>query len=259
MDALALLCTIHADGPATLTRLRSAGIATLAQVAATDAVQLAALLRCAVAQARRFQREAGGLGERLESDTPTVAVVSKKQDKRPAPKAAPKASVGPKKLEEVLARWRSLDSTAVTIVPPAPAAVAAVHEANAPVGLEAGCVDGLDLTAVEVLAQHGVTTLAVLAACDAVHIGTASGLGYTRVHRWRALAQRAMAAAPRLSLAEPRAEERGSWSAPSNSAGTSAEVVPLSRDYVMQPAPRQALPQPPEAPSNEESAAGPFA
>jgi hypothetical protein len=119
--------------------------------------------------------------------------------------------------------------------------------------LEAGSVDGLDLTAVEVLAQHGVTTLAVLAACDAVHIGTASGLGYTRVHRWRALANRALAAAPRLSLAEPRAEERGV-----TTPGMTA-VVPLSRDYVMQPAPRQALPQPPESPSNEESAAGPFA
>jgi hypothetical protein len=95
----------------------------------------------------------------------------------------------------------------------------------------------------------------VLAACDAVHIGTASGLGYTRVHRWRALAQRALAAAPRVSLAEPRAEDRGGWSAPD----AAVVVVPLPRDYVMQPAPRQTLPQPPEAPSNEESAAGPFA
>lgn len=266
MDALALLCTIHADGPATLARLRSAGIATLAEVVAHDTAALGQLLRSGNAQARRFQREAGSLCARLESETqpatlaarkPARRVLSSKPDKpdagapRPREVPAPSAEAMPRTLEDVLARWRSLDEQAPDATPAAvreqgtPSAAAGAGE---PAVLAAGSVDGLDAGACALLAASGISTLEALASCDPVAVGAASGLGYTRVYRWRGLAARALRSAPRLSPAEPRAEERG----------PAAQVVaPPVADYVLQPAPRVAPPRP-EAPSRE-SAAGPFA
>ena len=269
MDALALLCTIHADGPATLARLRAAGICSLSDVVAHDAAPLAQLLRAGVAQARRFQREAEGLTARLAAETPPRPVAVRKPAKRalsskldkpsappaePPPPEAPSAAAGPRTLEDVLARWRSLDTQTLAdelpvarLEPPAPAPAAAA-EVDAGMPLVAGCVDGLDAAAAALLAGCGVATLEALAACEPVGLGTATGLGYTRLNRWRGLAARSLRSAPRLSLAEPRAEERGP---------VARVVAPPVADYVLQPAPRVAPPRP-EAPS-QESAAGPFA
>lgn len=66
MDAMALLCTLHADGPATLKRLRQAGCATLDAVVALDSERLGALVPCTPAAARRLQKEARTLRERLQ-------------------------------------------------------------------------------------------------------------------------------------------------------------------------------------------------
>ncbi|MBK7876881.1 MAG: hypothetical protein IPJ77_14240 [Planctomycetes bacterium] len=65
MDAMALLCTLHADGPATLKRLRQAGCSTLEALEVLDAERIASLLACTPASARRLQKEARGLRERL--------------------------------------------------------------------------------------------------------------------------------------------------------------------------------------------------
>lgn len=68
MDAMALLCTLHADGPATLKRLRQSGCTTLEALSALDAERVAAILACTPASARRLQREAESLRARLSGD-----------------------------------------------------------------------------------------------------------------------------------------------------------------------------------------------
>jgi len=66
MDAMALLCTLHADGPATLKRLRQAGCDSITAVRELDPSRLADLLDATPAAARRFLREAEHLYERLD-------------------------------------------------------------------------------------------------------------------------------------------------------------------------------------------------
>src|SRR5262245_17448921 len=66
MDTLALLCNLHADGPATLQRLRRAGCESLAALRRLDAAGLAERLEWNLRTAERFLREARLLGERVE-------------------------------------------------------------------------------------------------------------------------------------------------------------------------------------------------
>ena len=65
MDALALLCNLYGDGPATLKRLRSAGLSTVESLEEVEAPGLADTLETTEAAARRFLREARLLGERM--------------------------------------------------------------------------------------------------------------------------------------------------------------------------------------------------
>jgi hypothetical protein len=66
MESLALLCTLHADGPATLKRLRRAGCDSLESIGAYGAADLATLLEVPPAVARRLLKEARGLSFRLD-------------------------------------------------------------------------------------------------------------------------------------------------------------------------------------------------
>lgn len=68
MDALALLCTLHADGPATLRRLRAAGCDSLAALESLPVDQLGELLHVTPAVARRLEREARALRARVDDD-----------------------------------------------------------------------------------------------------------------------------------------------------------------------------------------------
>lgn len=65
MDAMALLCNMHADGPATLRLLRRAGMKSLSDVEERPPEKLADLLGVSPAFARRFAREARMLAERM--------------------------------------------------------------------------------------------------------------------------------------------------------------------------------------------------
>jgi hypothetical protein len=66
MDAMALLCTLHADGPATLKRLRQAGCGSIESVKELEPDRLAELIGTTPAGARRFLREAAHLTVRLD-------------------------------------------------------------------------------------------------------------------------------------------------------------------------------------------------
>ena len=65
MDGLALLCTLHADGPSTLKRLRRAGLAGLDELLEQPAPELAELLDVSPPAARRMLREARLLSQRV--------------------------------------------------------------------------------------------------------------------------------------------------------------------------------------------------
>ncbi|MEZ6016329.1 MAG: helix-hairpin-helix domain-containing protein [Planctomycetota bacterium] len=68
MDGLALLCTLHADGPATLKRLRGVGCSNLFELLERPVTDLAHALDVAPAAARRLLREARLLAERVGPD-----------------------------------------------------------------------------------------------------------------------------------------------------------------------------------------------
>ena len=68
MDALALLCTLHADGPATLKRLRARGYSSLVNLIERSATDLSADLNVEPAFARRLLREAKLLAVRVGAE-----------------------------------------------------------------------------------------------------------------------------------------------------------------------------------------------
>lgn len=68
IDRMALLCTLHADGPRTLRLLREAGCTTIEKISKLPTEQLGQVLNLAPAAARRFTREAQHLHERLDPE-----------------------------------------------------------------------------------------------------------------------------------------------------------------------------------------------
>lgn len=134
MDAMALLCTLHADGPSTLKSLRQAGCASLEAIESMEERRLSELLGGPPAAARRFAREARHLRERLgperlgegmldreESVVETLPTSIAQTSTAPtadqgvapnAPIADDRASDetdGASMLEEALDEWRTLD------------------------------------------------------------------------------------------------------------------------------------------------------
>ncbi len=80
MDALALLCTLHADGPSTLHDLRAAGCQNLLDLTQCTSAELAQYLELSVASAERLQREAELLDARLDNLEPEESRVPSKVD-----------------------------------------------------------------------------------------------------------------------------------------------------------------------------------
>jgi len=115
MDTLALLCNLHADGPDSLQRLRSAGLDSPAELEEVDAGELSRVLEVSLARARRFQREAQQLAERLGELLPSA-------DEADGEEAAAPASPAPSPAPESTAPSPAPESTAPhpTPEPPAP-------------------------------------------------------------------------------------------------------------------------------------------
>ena len=89
MDALALLCTLHADGPTTLKRLRAAGCPSLEALLGFEAEELARLIDLPAARSRRLKREARLLAERICGDLLQPEEQAGKTPARPHPGARP--------------------------------------------------------------------------------------------------------------------------------------------------------------------------
>jgi len=79
MDAMALLCMLHADGPSTLRSLRQAGCSSLESIEGMEEERLSKLLGGPPAAARRFAREARHLRERLGTDHPGGGILDREE------------------------------------------------------------------------------------------------------------------------------------------------------------------------------------
>src|SRR5882672_3030438 len=119
MDAMALLCTLHADGPATLKNLRQAGCSSLEAVESMGEERLSKILGTPAAAARRFAREARHLKERLGLgilDREETSVDAATGSAAPALEPVLETVRGPGRpwpgqdvVEEALAAWRARD------------------------------------------------------------------------------------------------------------------------------------------------------
>ncbi len=230
MDALALLCTLHADGPATLKRLRQVGCSTLEQIGSIEIERLAELLGAPPAAARRFVREAKSLSERVgggwlerdDSSARPIASPAREAHGVPVAPAEPgddsALSLGDSALvERVLSVWRERDQVdspasssksseraSAPVVSTAPHARVPASNPPAPIhALTPGLIDGLDAALCARLAEHGVGTLGALAEADALALAKALDLGYTRVSRLQFQSTRALAQRPAL---DPRSQ-----------------------------------------------------
>ncbi len=234
MDALALLCSLHADGPRSLQRLRQSGTTTLESVTALEVERLADLIAAPPAAAQRFQREAQLLIARLgpgilepepptDVDAPDAALevlTPAEQAARPAYAAA-------------LERWRELDALDAAQA----AAETLVEESSAPAphAPHRTPLEALETLSHEVrtaLQAAGVADLEDLAQRDALDVALATGLDYSNAARLRSLARRALP-----QRGEPRREDRFSVSDVPQAAHPA--ILPLEvPSYMMRPAPR---------------------
>lgn len=155
MDALALLCNLYADGPASLKRLREAGCASFESLEEYAPEQLATILACKPGAAQRFLREARYLIERIGADALD---------------------------QEDPAREQAAEQEEPVLVAPT-------------VGLEPHCLDGLDSELCSRLATAEVANLEQLVAADPVRLSQSSGIGFTRILHLQFLARRTGASA----------------------------------------------------------------
>lgn len=218
MDALTLLCNLHADGPVTLQRLRRAGIESIGGLQRIDEAKLVEVLGWNARTAGRFLREAALLGQRvgeeevspaaetLELETTlllelggerAIAEGEAEAELPPVGEAAEEdfaealaPPVAPERVEAVLGAWRELDR----VTPPADPAEFLIPRPPPPADLDLARAGLGALTpAVEArLADLGVRTVRELLARRELELARALPLAYTRVHHLRFQAERAL-------------------------------------------------------------------
>lgn len=216
MDTLALLCNLHADGPATLQRLRRAGCESLAGLRRLDPVALARELGWPEGTALRFLREARLLSERTEgplSSEPEetfelesslveeldggqdeIDALEAEVDEEPLEETSeePAQEAG---VEALLGAWRELDR----VSPPVDPGEFVIPRPPPSLGdrrLEELALEGLSPELVARLAGKGVRTLVELCEVGELELARALGLGLTRVKRLQFQARRALSQEP---------------------------------------------------------------
>jgi hypothetical protein len=233
MDTLALLCNLHADGPATLQRLRRAGCESLAALQRLTADALARNLGWNERAAERFLREATLLARRVdgedaqESNEPEFELESSlvaeldgedresetespedEEDEEGIEEAECSPGYAPpvERVEAVLGAWRELDRVAPPSAPedfviPRPPPVPDLRLTEA--GLE-----GLTAPLAARLAELDVKTLRQLVAAGELALARAVPLGYTRIGRLRFQARKRLA---ELDVSAPAPAEQAGF------------------------------------------------
>jgi hypothetical protein len=253
IDRMALLCTLHADGPKTLRLLREAGCTDLEKLGALGPERLSKLLRLSAASARRLLREADLLNGRLDPSLereevmyapstsagaikpPPPGSVKLEEDAEPAGSAAPTRSGMDLRdralLDKVMERWRASDDAEEDDSQAAAASLPVqdpVPSAQLP-ELRAGLLPGLDATACAQLSRAGISSLEELATCPVDELSSRSGLGFTRARTLQFLAGRALASQGRERVAtRARAEASPQPGAAASQVGSLAERLSQS-------------------------------
>ena len=224
MDALALLCNLHGDGPATLAGLRELGVRELIDLEELDEEALAGILGGAAPASERFLREARLLHERLagpliepasgpasapsrhEAPTPVATpepASEPAKDLVPRPPGADRTPLPPETspagdqdpvVQAVLGLWNHLDRPEPAVVSPG----CTLAESD---------LDALRPDEVVLLAQAGIRTLDELAACDPLAISGQVEIPYTHLSHLRFLAKKRLreggGAQPHVGSLEP--------------------------------------------------------
>ena len=234
---MALLCTLHADGPKTLRLLREAGCTDLEKLGALGPERLSKLLRLSAASARRLLREAELLNGRLDPTLEREEVMYPPSTAANAIKPPPPGSVklgaadepnpstaSPTRsgmdlrdralLDRVVERWRADDAAEGSTSGPEPREQQPREEpADSLPELRAGLFSGLDASTCAQLLSAGVSTLEELATCPVDELSSRSGLGFTRARTLQFLAGRALAAQGRERVASAARSSAGTRSA----------------------------------------------
>jgi len=241
MNPLALLCNLHAEGPTTLRRLRSAGLKDLDDLATFPEEELAAALDCDLVYARRFVCEGRLLGERFGFD-----VSEAPEPRQVAPPRQPRAPS------------------------PAPPPQRPRAEAPTPGALRAGDVEGLDADWCAALVAQGVLTLEALADAPGLPLARALGRSLPRLLELQCLARRRLLdGAPEPAVAAEPATAATPREAEEPKPATRAVVLyPRAAPYRVAPVdppasmdrggPRSAYQERPVAPSELPGSGGPF-
>ncbi len=208
MDEIALLCNLHADGPASLKVLRRAGVRTLAQVSEFDLRKLADTLGVSPSFARRFAREARLLAGRIGGEPLEVEEAATTSATAPDPIGTPAMELPlASPVVDIADEPRPMRETRPAIVP------------SAGTRLVSFVIPGLDRQSCDRLVAQGIRTLEDLAA--------APGL---------ALARRIEMSLPRLLDLQYLAQQRIHGTERAPRADDAAES-----EYVLRPAPRPAV------------------
>ncbi|MEO6709831.1 MAG: hypothetical protein ABI054_06470 [Planctomycetota bacterium] len=185
MDALALLCNLYGDGPATLKRLRVNGLVRIEDLSARPVAELVKILALPLATARRFQNEALALQKRvLDPEEPAVTPTAA----RVARRAAHEVVHGREAILDLASRrWDELEraSLAPERVAPHKAAEALARRLATP--LEAAQLDRATHGALE---AAGVGSLEELLAFDSEELARTAALGISQVLYAQGLARR---------------------------------------------------------------------
>jgi hypothetical protein len=221
MDAMALLCNMHADGPATIKLLRRAGFSTLPDVTRARPERLADLLGVSPAYARRFAREARLLGERMGENVLDIeecaeieAAAAPNESMRvsaDAPRESNRSNEGVlrvairssddatrESMEDSDSRVRAATDSSVRSAHAARPTERADRESSArarvlsPAGslLRADLIDGLDSVWCDRLISQGVLTLETLVDAPGMKLAKRLGVPLTELMDLQLLAQR---------------------------------------------------------------------
>lgn len=234
MDEMALLCNLHADGPATLKVLRRAGLRALPDVCGFDVRKLADTLGVSPAFARRFAREARLLAGRMGSAVLEIeeGEPSAVTDERATPEAEPlRADRAPRAdslaravhehtpaLQDSIATTRSYElahekSHASARVEVAARAVPRAERSSIvpSTGTRLACdlIAGLDRECCDRLVAQGIRTLEELAAAPGLALARRLALPLPRLLDLQYLAQQRLAEPVRAEPLQPSTHDDG--------------------------------------------------